>query len=432
MANQEHVAELLKGVASWNKWIAGEREKNLNFRADLEGIDLSEARFRPLYGEFDYPFWIIRTFKCCQPDLQGIDLRRVKLNKSSFAGANLCGSVFEESFCYKAHLDGAELSKAHLKRANMQRAHLEGARLEDAHLEEVMLRHAHLEEANLQGTHLERATLDHAHLERAILFSAYLKGATLLGAHLEDADMRSADFSNARLLGVSYNGDTLLSHLATWGLWQLYRWKKDKGWRFSKVKHRWYGGCQWVRRAVVTLHGQMKNRKVLFGREFKEISWARYKGIRVETCLGNQRFRRFAMDQAFIEELRDSQSGLDKWWYKIWYYSSDCGRSVFVWSFWSLVLAMAFALVFWWAEAATAPGHAFHFVGDVDGTPLLAPTFGTMLYYSIVTFTTLGFGDVTPLTGWMRFFVTIEVILGYFMLGALISIFANKFARRSG
>lgn len=54
-----------------------------------------------------------------------------------------------------------------------------------------------------------------------------------------------------------------------------------------------------------------------------------------------------------------------------------------------------------------------------------------MVYYSLVTFTTLGFGDIVPKTGWGMFWVTVEVVLGYIMLGGLISIFATKLARRS-
>ena len=45
-----------------------------------------------------------------------------------------------------------------------------------------------------------------------------------------------------------------------------------------------------------------------------------------------------------------------------------------------------------------------------------------------VTFTTLGFGDVTPLNRAGEIWVTAEVILGYLMLGLLISIMANKIA----
>ena len=58
-------------------------------------------------------------------------------------------------------------------------------------------------------------------------------------------------------------------------------------------------------------------------------------------------------------------------------------------------------------------------------------TWFSFFYYSIVTFTTLGFGDITPIKWYTEILVTIEVILGYIMLGGLISILANKLARRS-
>ena len=55
-----------------------------------------------------------------------------------------------------------------------------------------------------------------------------------------------------------------------------------------------------------------------------------------------------------------------------------------------------------------------------------------MFYYSIVTFTTLGFGDIIPKTTIAAMCVTVEVILGYVMLGGLITIFASKLSRRGG
>ncbi|MFB3885421.1 MAG: ion channel [Thermodesulfobacteriota bacterium] len=56
-----------------------------------------------------------------------------------------------------------------------------------------------------------------------------------------------------------------------------------------------------------------------------------------------------------------------------------------------------------------------------------------VLYFSVVTFTTLGFGDVTPQIGnhTAEIWVMIQVVIGYVMLGGLISILANKLARRA-
>ena len=55
----------------------------------------------------------------------------------------------------------------------------------------------------------------------------------------------------------------------------------------------------------------------------------------------------------------------------------------------------------------------------------------TPFYYSIVTYTTLGFGDITPKHWLGEIIVISEVIMGYVTLGLLLSILANKVARRS-
>ena len=50
----------------------------------------------------------------------------------------------------------------------------------------------------------------------------------------------------------------------------------------------------------------------------------------------------------------------------------------------------------------------------------------------MVTFTTLGFGDVLPNTTGAEALVMSEVILGYLSLGGLMSILSDKMARRAG
>lgn len=52
------------------------------------------------------------------------------------------------------------------------------------------------------------------------------------------------------------------------------------------------------------------------------------------------------------------------------------------------------------------------------------------MIFLIVTFTTLGFGDIHPLNLAGEVWLALEVLLGYIMLGGLIGVFANKLARR--
>ena len=196
----------------------------------------------------------------------------------------------------------------------------------------------------------------------------------------------------------------------------------------------------------------------------------------------NAMFKRYVADQHFIRECQENYPG----WYRLWRWSSNCGRSIGLWAFWSLIIALLSGLVYahksqilfgllgiaslgvatvctikrkwrgltilvlfavFWGLLCThiivLPDSwqpklvVSHSVQTNDGyveedkTLYRSPTWFTYIYFSVVTFTTLGFGDVTPLNTAGEVLLTIEVILGYVMLGGLISIFANKLARRS-
>lgn len=50
-------------------------------------------------------------------------------------------------------------------------------------------------------------------------------------------------------------------------------------------------------------------------------------------------------------------------------------------------------------------------------------------YFSVVTFTTLGFGDIVPKHGIGQALVAIEVMMGYLLLGTLVAILIRKITR---
>jgi len=108
----------------------------------------------------------------------------------------------------------------------------------------------------------------------------------------------------------------------------------------------------------------------------------------------------------------------------VWWLFADCGRSLVRWAAWSIGFAFLFALIFWIKTPF------FEFTNPAfSGEPVT--DFWSYLYFSFVTFTTLGFGDIVALNWCAKLVVTLEVIAGYVMLGGLISILANKLARRS-
>lgn len=77
-----------------------------------------------------------------------------------------------------------------------------------------------------------------------------------------------------------------------------------------------------------------------------------------------------------------------------------------VWICTYIGLTPVFALIYWWL-----PDAQFRIP---DGAPT---DFGSWLYYSIVTITTLGFGDYTPAHGWAQTVTAVEVMCGLTILG---------------
>lgn len=363
MANTEQLTVLKKGVKNWNAW----RRRNAAIKPDFFGANLERANLRGAdLKNADLEEANLEEANLCKANLEVANLENANLEENILEGANLELSVLEGAnlkgaYLVGAMLRGANLCGADLAGANLRGADLTGANLYKANLEGAILKEACLDESSLVMTDLKHADLRMSSMKRAILMKADLRNARLREADLESANLRNANLKGAGLIGAN------------------------------------------IEAACVT--------GVLFNR------WGRFRGIRAGTCYGNMLFRRFVLDQAFIEEFRTA------WWrrpiYGFWLVLADCGRSFWLWAGWCFLFSLLFAVI-------------FHSLGEeaftVNGLPW---RFDTLAYYSVATFTTLGMGEITPKTVEAARWVMIEVVIGYVMLGGLISIFTLKLARRS-
>ena len=266
---------------------------------------------------------------------------------------------------------GAILKEIDFSHTNFERANLERANLEKANLER-----ANLEKANLFGANLFWANLIEANLEKANLVKANLVVAKLRVANLEGVNIREANLRGANLFGANleraYINKTNLSYV------------------------------------------NMEKAKIYSVSYKKEPNCIGVRGYESDTI--SPLLKKIIKDQDFLREFKIKNPRA----YWLWKITCNCGRSFSLWAFWSVLLALIFAYIFTYRLGAN------HF--EIRHLPF---NFETMAYYSVVTFTTLGFGDVIPKTQVAAYWVMAEVILGYIMLGGLISIFANKVARQS-
>lgn len=224
------------------------------------------------------------------------------------------------------------------------------------------LSYYHLEGARLTDLDLSFVNLSRAYLQKATLRRVDFRGASLAKAHLEDADLRDVLFENTSLGHIRYTED---------GYW----------WRGTVLMETHLNGALYVDPVL----------------------------------------ERYARDQYYLYVLKykNRKNPIFRIFFFLWWLTSNYGKSILLWAFWSVILAFSFAWKFF------ELGQCSFEVSNLNWN------FQTAIYYSVVTFTTLGFGDVTPKTQEAAWWVMAEVIIGYIMLGGLISIFATKMAQRS-
>ncbi|MBF0548824.1 MAG: pentapeptide repeat-containing protein [Candidatus Riflebacteria bacterium] len=148
----------------------------------------------------------------------------------------------------------------------------------------------------------------------------------------------------------------------------------------------------------------------------------------------------YSKDQNYYYVMKHRASFLDKWLWRAWKWSCNYGQDLFLWFCWTIFIISIF-------------GGFFSFSSDwenfqkMNQTLKCAPTnfypdwwpklhfnsadHGGFSYYyfSVVVFTTLGFGDIYPMSTGSQFLVVVEVLMGFMMLGVLMNILGKKIFR---
>jgi uncharacterized protein YjbI with pentapeptide repeats len=304
------------------------------------------------------------------------------------------------AFLADADMSGLDLTGADLSGANLARANLTGAMLFGAQLSDAVLVGAQLSDADFTGANLERAILQSAKGQRVGFGGAQMAGINLGECSLEDcsfvdadlsgSDLRAASLTNARLSGAKLHDVDATS---------------------ASFHGADLSDCD-VERAVFD-RADLRHASLIGILGYESASWIG-SDVRDIAPLGTHLWKRFVGDQNYLQEFR-SRGPVAEALYRAWWLTSDCGRSVGRWGLCTLALIMSF-------------GFAYNFV-DIDfGSHA---TWLSPYYFSVVTVTTLGYGDVQPASVAGQVVAMAQVLLGYVMLGGLLSILSNKMARRS-
>ncbi len=272
------------------------------------------------------------------------------------------------------------LGREELEALYRERGSLAGADLKGADLTDI-----HLVEADLSGADLSRANLTRAHM-----YGVNLQGANLFKANLEDANLNGADLRGCNLLATVFR-NTKLSQVVLDPKFVVINELEARQARLrgdhDTARAKYLEARDVYRSLKLALDKQIPSQDVgmLFVREM---------------ITARKLMPRFSLRRLFSKFL-DLSLG----------YGELMGRIIA-----SLFILMIVSAFLYGIEGVIYREEIFGFGGAMG----LLATIGNLLYFSVVVFTTVGFGDITPIGPLGKVTVMVEGIAGTIYLAILI------------
>lgn len=269
---------------------------------------------------------------------------------------------------------------------------LQGCCLKRGELEDINLVH----HGSKQGYDLRFTDFYRANLRNAHLFHADLRHSSLMKADLRGANLHFANLEGANLLGTRFDEARLEN--VHWGHYvhqeQLAYKAKDLA-----VRQDYFEQAEDIYRHL---------RRVLENRGLFETAGYFF---RREMVVRRYQMPLFSVSR-FVSKVVDLFCG----------YGERPMRVIFF----SIVLILSFAVLFF-LNGVNDDGQLL----QLDIEKSLSEniySFINAIYFSVVTFTTLGYGDITPI-GLSRFFAAAEAFMGSFTLALFVVVFVKKMTR---
>jgi len=292
---------------------------------------------------------------------------------------------------------GANFTKAELRDIDFSQANLAEANLSRADLTGSIFFATNLKNAEFLGTNLSDCDFTSANLEGADFTRSFLNGARLWHANLTDSTLIEAELTNCDLWNAT------LFNARLWRTNLLHAISLSKR-NFQKDFNQFASRCQINEKGILSAEEAYRSLKRYFlssGR-YNDASWASFKEKTMERLLLRQKRKITYLPSAVMNLLCG--------------YGEKPHRIIIS----SFCVILSYAVAFSILRAVTYAPSAKYVMTRADH-----------LYYSIITFTTVGYGDFIPKATFLfRFLAASEAFIGAFMIGLFIFTLARKYSAR--
>lgn len=401
--------------------------------ANLEGANFSDANLR----EAEFP----------NARIGGARFPDADLRKAEFPDADLAYAVFPDVDLWWTEFPHADLSEAKFPDADLRYAEFSGADLPGAEFSDATLVRVQFSDADLEGAAFSDATFHETELSNADLREADFSNSDLREAEFPDADLRRAEFIDADAIGANFQHanlqDTLLIRTdcreATFTSALLYQTvfadtRINSQTTFFAPETTFYDSIT-SRPACVYEENRLTADQL--PANVDPLEAAKWVYRRLETLHEANAFSEAA--RGFHISKEEAERALSRGRDEVgqylvrtfMWYSTKHGESVK-------------RLLGWWGGVIILIGGLLPIVGgikDSAGTRYAITSLselGTVtgwsevllnLYFSVITFSTIGYGDLSPAGPGTRILVAFESVAGALLMALLIFVLGRRVAR---
>ena len=281
----------------------------------------------------------------------------------------------------------------------IEKLHSEGNSLDEFHL-----KHADMKNAKLVNLKMTNSDLTRSDFSNASMYGANLEGSNLFKTNFEGANLKSANMQNCNLLGADFS-NTKLNNV-NWG--EAYKVINEKEAEAAhskgntvKSREKYKEAEDIYRTLKISLQNQTLGDDV--GKIFEREMICKRKQLSIFSPL------------RFMSKLAHVTTGYGEKVENIFY------TIVFV----IIACACAFGIA-----GVSYQGHVLGFFGDMEFFGNMINVVGNLLYFSVVVFSTVGFGDIAPINLLGKTIVVFEGLVGSIILAILIIALYKKLMDR--
>ena len=258
----------------------------------------------------------------------------------------------------------------------------------------VYLKYAHMKNANLVNVDLSDADLTRSDFSGASMYGANLKGSNLFKANFEGANLKSANLCNCDLLGADFS-NTKLNNV---------EWGKD------------YKVINEKEAEDALAEGTPEKAKEKY-KEAEDIYLALKISLQTQT-LGDDVGKFFEREMIVRRKQMPRFSPL-RMISKLAHLTTGYGEKVgniFYTAIWVIIVcALLYGI-----DGISYKGYILGFFGDVEQFGGILHVIGNLFYFSVVVFSTVGFGDIVPIDALGKSIVVFEGLSGTLIISILI------------